>query len=107
MPDRLTASTITDKQLDQLYTRLARAERAVRRAEGSESWMAKHLARQDSRVHGLTRNRDQWRQRAERAEAAIARVRKLSELTIAHSVRVQAIDQARDTLAALDGTKEQ
>jgi hypothetical protein len=39
---------------------------------------------------------------AARAEAAIARVRRLCELTIAASVRVQAIDQARDTLAALD-----
>ncbi|MBQ0827668.1 hypothetical protein [Streptomyces tagetis] len=36
--------------------------------------------------------------------AAIERVRRLCELTIAASVRVQAIDQARDTLTALDGT---
>ena len=43
-----------------------------------------------------------WRERAESAEAAIARVRRLCELTIAASCRVQAIDQARDTLAALD-----
>lgn len=40
--------------------------------------------------------------RVEKAEAAIARVRRLCELTIASSVRVQAIDQARDTLTALD-----
>ncbi|WP_405883597.1 hypothetical protein OG747_36450 [Streptomyces sp. NBC_01384] len=40
--------------------------------------------------------------RAEQAEAAIERVRRLCELTIAASVRVQAVQQARDTLAALD-----
>ncbi|MGW1267561.1 hypothetical protein [Streptomyces sp. NPDC002491] len=42
----------------------------------------------------------------EAAQAAIVRVRKLSEMTIAQSVRVQAIDQARDTLAALDRQPE-
>jgi hypothetical protein len=47
-----------------------------------------------------------WRDRAVQAEAAIARVRRLCELTINASVRVQAIDQARDTLAALDDTQE-
>ena len=36
------------------------------------------------------------------ARAAIARVRRLCEMTIASSCRVQAIDQARDTLAVLD-----
>lgn len=40
------------------------------------------------------------------AEAAIARVRRLCELTIAVSVRVDAINQARDTLAALDGSAD-
>jgi hypothetical protein len=43
-----------------------------------------------------------WRRRAEQAEAAIARVRRLCEMTIASSCRAQAIDQAHDTLAALD-----
>lgn len=42
--------------------------------------------------------------RMEAAEAAVARVRRLCELTINTSCRVQAIDQARDTIAALDGT---
>jgi len=40
--------------------------------------------------------------RLRNAEAAVARVRRLCEITIAVSCRVQAIDQARDTLAALD-----
>ncbi|MFF7576840.1 DNA adenine methylase [Streptomyces sp. NPDC008061] len=40
--------------------------------------------------------------RAEQAEDAIERVRQLCELTITASVRVQARQQALDTLAALD-----
>jgi hypothetical protein len=40
--------------------------------------------------------------RAEKAEAALARVRRLCDLTIAASCRVQAIDQAHDTLAVLE-----
>jgi hypothetical protein len=37
-------------------------------------------------------------------QAAVGRVRRLSEMTIQASCRVQAIDQARDTLAELDRT---
>lgn len=44
---------------------------------------------------------------ARQAQDAIARVRRLCELTINASIRVQAIDQARDTLAALDGPEAQ
>lgn len=41
---------------------------------------------------------------ADEDQAAIARVRRLCEMTIRGSVRVHAVQQARDTLAALDGT---
>lgn len=44
--------------------------------------------------------------RAERAETTLARVRRLCDLTIAASVRAQAVEQARDTLAILDEPKE-
>ncbi|MFC5744800.1 hypothetical protein [Actinomadura rugatobispora] len=44
--------------------------------------------------------------RLQQAEAAIERVRRLCNLTIASSCRVQAIDQARDTLTVLDQPKE-
>lgn len=40
--------------------------------------------------------------RADRSAAALAEVRRLCELTIRASVRVQAIDQARDTLDLID-----
>ncbi|MGI5223548.1 hypothetical protein [Actinoallomurus sp. CA-142502] len=47
--------------------------------------------------------RNDLQRRAYAAEAAVERVRRLCELTIAASCRVQAIEQARDTLAVLDG----
>jgi hypothetical protein len=41
----------------------------------------------------------------EAAQAAIVRVRRLCEMTIASSIRVQAVQQACDTLALLDELK--
>lgn len=41
------------------------------------------------------------------AQAAVAAVRRLCKLTISASVRVQAADQARDTLAVIDAITEE
>lgn len=41
----------------------------------------------------------------DRATQALAEVRRLCEMTIDNSVRVQAVDQARDTLAIIDRVK--
>ncbi|NRQ40691.1 hypothetical protein HII36_54110 [Nonomuraea sp. NN258] len=46
---------------------------------------------------------ERLRQRAEQAESANARVRQFSEMVIASSIRLGAIEQAHDTLAILDG----
>lgn len=112
MPDRLTASSITDDALTALYERAEQAESDVARwLAFIERGMTTHMQFSVLRDDGTTEQLPcaDWCHacRVEQAEAAIARVRKLCELTIAASVRVQAIDQARDTLAALDGTKEQ
>lgn len=48
------------------------------------------------------RQRDEASEIIARRDAAIARVRRLCDLTIFTSCRVQAIDQAQDTLRALD-----
>jgi hypothetical protein len=40
------------------------------------------------------------------AQAAVAEVRRLCDMTIADSVRVQAVQQARDTLAVIDSITE-
>ncbi|MFI0236355.1 hypothetical protein [Streptomyces sp. NPDC016845] len=68
MTYRIKIDDLTSNDLDTLYARLARAERAVRRAEGSEAYVAKLYVRHSQRVHGLTVDRDQWRRRAEQAE---------------------------------------
>jgi chromosome segregation ATPase len=99
MTDRLTASTINDEQLDALYARVARAERAARRAEGSENWMAKHLARQDSRVHGLARDRDRWRKRADQVEELLSIAHDTSNKSEAE--RARAVQRAERAEALL------
>jgi hypothetical protein len=45
-------------------------------------------------------------EQAGKNQAAIARVRRLCDVTIEHSVRVDAVHQAHDTLAALDELEE-
>jgi exosome complex RNA-binding protein Rrp4 len=53
-------------------------------------------------AEALRSDNEDLRKRVDAADAAIARVRRLCNLTIECSVRADAIDQARDTLAALD-----
>ncbi|MGW4388224.1 hypothetical protein [Streptomyces sp. NPDC004685] len=97
--------------------RSERAERAAkkqrRRADLAENEL--HVLRSGLRANGADptqiqnlwaqirlRNK-QWRE----AKTAIERVRRLCELTIAESIRVDAVHQARDTLVALDNDREQ
>jgi hypothetical protein len=80
-----------------------RAELATLRAVDERGYCP-HCGRGD-----CTPTVDQWMRqsdRADQAEAAIARVRRLCDLTITTSVRVHAVHQARDTLAALDQPAE-
>jgi diadenosine tetraphosphate (Ap4A) HIT family hydrolase len=85
-------------RLRELQDRAERAEAKVAEYENAISWGTDCVAH--ATLHDKCRRQAE---RAEKAEAAVARVRRLCELTIAASVRVQAIEQARDTLAALDG----
>ncbi|WP_378238744.1 hypothetical protein [Actinomadura harenae] len=79
---------------------LARAEAAEDRLRQTAS-AVRGLA---DRADAAEATADRWRKRAEEAEAAIAGVRRLCDLTISASCRVQAIEQARDTLTVLDRT---
>lgn len=56
----------------------------------------------NQRTNNLRQRAQAAEKRARKAEAVIARVRRLCELTINTSVRADAIDQARDTLKVLD-----
>ncbi|MFT9821202.1 hypothetical protein [Lysinibacillus sp. NPDC056185] len=78
------------------------AEAALEQAELDAEQQARHF-------RTLSGERESYRQawkdeqkRRATAEAAIERVQRLCDLTIAASVRVEAVQQARDTLAALD-----
>lgn len=64
-----------DDEMRQLRAELARAQRSVRRARGSENFMTKCLARQDDRVRGLTSEVAKQRTRTEEAEAALGQLR--------------------------------
>lgn len=69
------------------------AERAETEARLHEEQAARLRAEaRTARVHA----------QAVTTEAALAEVRRLCDLTIAASVRVDAVDQARDTLAVID-----
>ncbi|MEU0691951.1 hypothetical protein ABZ350_34280, partial [Streptomyces uncialis] len=81
---RHTADSITDDALDALYARIRTLERV---AAGNK----RHV---QTIVPEL-----------EHAQDALDRVRRLCTLTIDASVRRDAIDQARDTLAAIDGPR--
>lgn len=65
--------------------------------------LMRHLNEHEANVLRLRQSKNEA---LERAQAAIDRVRRLQELTIAASCRVEAINQATDTLAVLDGPKQ-
>ncbi|MFF8422978.1 hypothetical protein [Streptomyces sp. NPDC015680] len=98
MSDRHTVDTITSDALDALYEQIDAAQ---------QTELARQLATCDKAFASATIRAARAEARAEQAEAAIDRVRRLCDLTIGASVRVQAVQQARDTLAALDEQPQQ
>ncbi|MFD9721077.1 hypothetical protein [Streptomyces sp. NPDC059076] len=79
----------------------------INEAQGGESW-----PRLVPAIEELAAARDlaeatlaQLHGRLEQAEAALERVRRFCEVTVAVSVRVEAVAQARDTLVAIDQAK--
>lgn len=64
-----------NEQTGQLRAELAKAQREVRRAQGSENWMSKHLASQDQRVTGLTSETHKLRADRDRLAAEVAQLR--------------------------------
>lgn len=104
------AMSVRDELVAHLSARAAEAEAKVEHAEAgaqlSSERLAKvqqELAETEGNVEAWTNTASGWQARAEQAEAAIERVRRLQKLTIVASCRVQAIEQAHDTLTVLDG----
>lgn len=91
-PDELTRTKAL-LRMAQRHAHTADAERAETQANLLEAQAhAAHADARAARSHAEAVN----------ARAAVAEVRRLCDLTISASARVQAIDQARDTLAVLD-----
>ncbi len=80
---------------------LKQARKAVRRAEGSENYMAKHLAIQDNRVRGFRSEAAKQRKRAEKVEAANTRARDRLDALIAAGFGATT-DTLRELRSALD-----
>lgn len=88
---------------------LARAQALLRTAQQNAHQANAERAETEARLHDTQAALARANARAARAhaeavtaQAALAEVRRLCDLTIAASVRVDAVDQARDTIAAID-----
>ncbi|MFG3244131.1 hypothetical protein [Streptomyces sp. NPDC048157] len=101
-PSLLKLEVVADRQAEHIKQLTARVEQAGARVAELEQ----QLADADTAADHTDRTCEAVT-RAETAEAAIERVRRLCDLTIGASVRVQAVQQARDTLAALDEQPQQ
>lgn len=84
---------------DTLNARIAELEAEREKADATNAQLD---AKTDQKLNDATEVVQYLKARAEQAEDAIERVRQLCELTITASARVQAVQQAMDTLAALD-----
>ncbi|WP_433330053.1 hypothetical protein [Spirillospora sp. CA-294931] len=82
--------------------RRAEAETRARRAEAEVGAAQKQSIAHVMRADAMRERAEQAERERDEALAAIAEVRRLQRLTIAASCRVNAIEQAQDTLAVLD-----
>lgn len=89
------ARPLIAKALEDAEALANRAQGRRRRAED----LVTELRRQ---IRVLESSREEQRQRAVKAEEANAAVRRLCEFTISIACDAQSVDQARETLAALD-----
>lgn len=105
---------VRDAELERLRAEVATADQILAEVQADRDASTARLdfAHQNT-LPDLRRRADsdaetikRWRKRAETAEAAVEQVRRLCDLTIAHSIRVHAVAQARDTLAAIDSTDQ-
>lgn len=94
-------------ELAELTQRAEEAERQRDDALAERDDYATRLRLADAAYRELLGEVDEQRRRAVEALAAIQRVRRLQEMTIASSCRAGAIEQAEDTLRLLDQPKEE
>lgn len=95
-----------DSELARLQARLRIAQQHAHRAdaERAEAEARYHRAQADAEAANARAARTHAE--AVTTQAALAQVSRLSQMTIAASIRVDAVNQARDTLAAIDAITE-
>jgi hypothetical protein len=96
-------------ELDQARAELDQARAELRVAQQHAHRTDAERAKAEARYHQAKAEAERANARAARTHAeavtiaaALAEVRRLCDLTITSSIRTQAIDQARDTLAAIE-----
>ncbi|MFB7359607.1 hypothetical protein [Streptomyces gardneri] len=90
---------MTDKSLE---ARLRLAQQHAHTADAERAEMAARLHETQAALERANARAARTQAEAVNAHAAVAAVRGLCDLTIGASVRVQAVEQARDTLAVID-----
>ncbi|MEU8469631.1 hypothetical protein AB0F30_17185 [Streptomyces sp. NPDC029006] len=93
-------------ELTQTKTHLRLAQQHAHRTDAERAEMEAQL--HSAKAEAARANARAARTHAEAVttQAALAEVRRLCDMTIADSIRVQAVQQARDTLAAIDAVTE-
>jgi len=93
-------------ELDQTRAELRVAQQHAHRADAERAEMEARLHTEQAATARATARAARAHAEAVTAQAAVAAVRRLCDLTIAASHRVQAIDQAQDTLAVINSITE-
>lgn len=87
---------------ERIRARLRLAQQHAHTADAERAEMAARLLETQAALERAHACAARTHAEAVNAHAAVAAVRRLSELTVEESSRVQAVEQARDTLAVID-----
>lgn len=93
-------------ELDQVRAELRLAQQHAHRADAERAEMEAQLHTAKADIARARASAARTHAEAVTTQAALAQVRRLCKLTIAASHRVQAVEQAQDTLAVIDSITE-
>jgi hypothetical protein len=97
---------VARNELTQTKAHLRLAQQHAHTADAERAEMEARLHTEQAATARATARAARAHAEAVTTQAAVAEVRRLCDMTIAESVRVDAVHQARDTLAALDSITE-
>lgn len=93
-------------ELDQIRAELRVARQHAHTADAERAEMEARLRTEQAATAHANARAARAHAEAVTAHAAIAEVRRLCDMTISGSIRVQTVEQARDTLAVIDSITE-